>query len=119
MRRLGLVLAGLVLAGCAGGRAGVVVATADGSERYVGERTRGGEDAFALTARSGAACEGALYPTTDTATGGPASFGGVSCDDGRVGMLLFGGPPAATGGPVSGVIDQRKVTGSWGAGGAV
>ncbi|MFT3972764.1 MAG: hypothetical protein QM699_04760 [Amaricoccus sp.] len=116
--RPALALAGLalVLAGCAVGRTPVAVATANGAERYVGERTRGGGDAFALTARSGAACEGDLYPTTDTTTGQPASFGGVSCDDGRVGMLLFSGKPSAAGGPVSGVIDQHKVTGSWGSG---
>lgn len=119
--RLALLLLVVVLAGCAGSRAPVSLATADGSVRYVGERTRGGGDAFALTASSGAACEGDLYPTTDTTTGMPAAFGGVSCDDGRIGMLLFGGAAAATGGPVSGVIDQRKVGGRWGgrAGGAV
>lgn len=117
--RIGLLLAGLLLAGCAAGRANVVVATADGAERYVGERTRGGGDAFALTARSGAACEGDLYPTTDTTTGRPASFGGVACDDGRVGMLLFDGTATSAGGPVTGVIDQRRVTGNWGSGGAV
>jgi hypothetical protein len=119
--RLALALAGAaLLAGCAGGaRTGVAVATADGTARYEGERMRrAGADAFALTATrgpsAGAACEGELYPTTDTTTGQPASFGGVSCDDGRVGMLLFAGERSAGGGAVSGVIDRRSVKGRWG-----
>lgn len=118
VRWLPLAGGALLLAGCAaGGRTGVVVATADGAERYVGERTRSaGSDAFALTAKSGADCEGALYPTNDTTTGEPASFGGVSCDDGRVGVLLFDGAPEAGGGAVSGVIDRRSVKGRWGGG---
>lgn len=115
MRALAVVLV-LALAGCAGGRTPVSLVTADGTERYVGERTRGHGDAFALTATSGAACEGDLYPTTDNKTGNPAAFGGVACDDGRVGVLLFDGAPSAAGGPVSGVIDRRGVKGSWGAG---
>ncbi|MBB5222077.1 hypothetical protein HNP73_002013 [Amaricoccus macauensis] len=121
LTRLALVLLAVVLAGCAGSRMPVNVATADGAERYTGERTRGSRDAFALTAKSGALCEGDLYPTTDTTTGMPAAFGGVSCDDGRIGMLLFGGAPSAAGGSVSGVIDQKKVGGRWGGrtGGAV
>lgn len=122
MHRILLALAAaLALSACAVGRTPINLATADGAQRYTGERTHRGGDAFALTASSGAACEGDLYPTTDNRTGNPASFGGVSCDDGRVGMLLFDGAPSATGGPISGVIDQRAVKGGWGssAGGAV
>jgi hypothetical protein len=107
-------LGALLLAGCAS-RAGVVVATTDGSERYVGQRSRGaGSDSVALTSASGADCGGDLVPTTEAGTGRPAAFGGVRCDDGRIGVLLFSEAPDDGGGPVSGVIDRRSVEGRWG-----
>jgi hypothetical protein len=115
-RSAALGLGALLLSACAS-RTGVVVATADGSERYVGERSRGARsDSFALTAASGADCGGELVPTTEAETGRPAAFGGVRCDDGRVGVLLFSETPGNGGGPVSGVIDRRGVRGRWGAG---
>jgi hypothetical protein len=111
---MALGLGALLLSACAS-RTGVVVATADGTERYVGERARGaGSDSVALTAASGADCGGDLVPTTEAETGRPAAFGGVRCDDGRVGVLLFSEAPDDGGGPVSGVIDRRSVAGRWG-----
>lgn len=106
--------AALLLAGCASQRAEVVVASADGSRRYTGERTLGRADAVALTSERGAACAGDLHPTEDAATGAPASFAGMRCDDGRIGVLLFSGAPADGGGAVNGVMDRRPVSGGWG-----
>lgn len=123
LRGAALAALATVPAGCSTFAPGapVAVETSDGSERYEGKRSRGpGWDSFALTARSGATCEGDLHPTIDNATGMPAAFGGVSCEDGRVGVLLFGGAPGAEGGDVDGVIDRRPVEGRWGgSGGAV
>jgi hypothetical protein len=113
----GLVLAAgaLILAGCAS-RTGVVVATPDGSQRYVGERSRGAQaDSVALTSVAGTECGADLVPTTEVETGRPAAFGGVRCEDGKIGMLLFSEAPGeGGGGPVSGVIDRRSVAGRWG-----
>lgn len=114
--RAALVLLALALAGCAA-RTEVVVATADGAERYEGERARGtGADRVALTSPEGAACRSDLVPTKETATGGPAAYGGVACEDGEIGMLLFSGAPGGPGGAVSGVMDRRPVSGRWGEG---
>jgi hypothetical protein len=110
-------LGAVLLAGCAG-RTPVVVATADGSQRYEGERARGRPDSVRLTADSGADCAGDLHPTTEAETGEPASYGGVRCDDGRIGVLLFEGGSGAAGGAVSGVMNRRPVSGAWGSRGA-
>lgn len=106
-------------AGCASIRPGtpVALATADGSARYEGARHRGGgADSVALTSSFGADCEGTLHPTTETATGLPAAFGGIRCEDGRLGMLLFSGAPEGPGGAVEGVMARHSVSGRWGGG---
>ena len=92
----------------------MALATADGSQHYEGERTPGRADAVALTSDSGATCAGDLLPTKEAGTGAPASWGGIRCDDGRIGVLLFSGVPADGGGAVSGVMNRRQVTGGWG-----
>ena len=110
----GLVLGALVLAGCAT-RTGVVVATADRSERYVGERSKGaGSDSVSLTSQTGADCAGSLKPTTEAGTHRPAAVGGVKCDDGKSGLLLFSDAKDDLEGRVSGVIDRKPVDGRWG-----
>jgi hypothetical protein len=113
-RAFALGVAALALAGCAGGRTAVALATADGSQHYAGERTPGRADAVALTSDSGASCTGELLPTEEVATGTPAAWGGVRCDDGRIGVLLFSGAAADGGGAVSGVMNRRQVSGGWG-----
>lgn len=113
-RTLALALAALALAGCAGQRTAVALATADGSQHYEGERRLGPADAVALTSDSGATCTGELLPTEEVATGTPAAWGGLRCDDGRIGVLLFSGAVAEGGGAVSGVMNRRQVTGGWG-----
>jgi hypothetical protein len=118
---LALAVAAMLPAGCAvvGPRgAPVAVATSDGAVRYEGARARGfGADNVTLTASGGGECGGDLHPTTETATGLPAAFGGIVCEDGKSGILLFSGPRAASGGAVSGVMDRRSVSGRWGGGG--
>ncbi len=113
-RHVALALAALALAGCAGERTAVALATADGSQHYVGERKLGRADAVALTSDSGATCAGELLPTEEVETKAPAAYGGVRCDDGRIGVLLFSGASADGGGAVSGVMNRRQVTGGWG-----
>lgn len=113
-RALALGCAALALAGCAGGGVPVAVATRDGAQHYAGERTVGRASAVALTSDTGATCTGDLQPTTEVETGRPAAYGGVRCDDGRIGILLFSGSPADGGGAVSGVMNRRSVAGGWG-----
>jgi hypothetical protein len=110
-----LVLVALMLAGCAGG-GGVPVsmATSDGKQHYAGERTLGRGDRVALTSDTGAACSGDLHPTEEAATGAAAAYGGVRCEDGRIGILMLSGSPADGGGAVSGVMNRRNVAGGWG-----
>ncbi|TPE53189.1 hypothetical protein [Amaricoccus solimangrovi] len=119
-RRAVALAAGLMLpAGCAslGPGVPVSVATADGSARYEGERTRGrASDSVALSTQDGADCAGDLRQTKETATGRPAAFGAIHCADGASGILLFSGGPEATGGAVSGVMARRPVRGGWGDG---
>ena len=118
-RALALALVAVLPAGCAAIRPGtpVAFATADGSARYEGARHRsGGADTLALTSSQGADCAGELHPTTETATGLPAAFGGVHCEDGRSGMLLLSGAPGGPGGAVEGVMARRSVRGHWGGG---
>jgi hypothetical protein len=117
MRRgVALGAAALLLAGCAGSRTPVAVAvsTADGSQHYEGRRTLGGTDRVALTSETGATCAADLHETREVETDGPAAFGGVRCDDGRIGMLVFSGAPNEGGGAVNGVMNRRKVSGGWG-----
>lgn len=110
----GLALGALLLAGCAA-RTGVVVATEDRAERYVGERSRGaGSDTVSLTSQAGADCDGRLKPTTEAGTHRPAAVGGIRCDDGTTGLLLFSDAKDDLEGRVSGVIDQKPVDGRWG-----
>ena len=116
---LALAVAAMAPAGCAVGPRGapVMVATADGAVRYEGARGGGfGADKVALTSSAGSDCGGELHPTTETATDLPAAFGGIVCEDGKSGILLFSGSPAASGGAVSGVMDRRSVAGRWGGG---
>lgn len=116
--RLALALLATRPAGCASLAPGVPVsvATADGATRYDGARTRAGGDAVRLSASGGADCAGDLRPTTETATGAPADFGAILCEDGSSGILLFSGGSGASGGAVSGVMARRSVSGRWGAG---
>jgi hypothetical protein len=114
-----LAVAAMLPAGCAVVPRGapVMVATADGAHRYEGSRSQGfGADQVALTSSAGSDCGGDLHPTTETATGLPAAFGGIVCADGESGILLFSGAPSASGGAVSGVMDRRSVNGRWGGG---
>ena len=114
-RGFALLTAALLVAGCAGGGGTPVeVATADGKQRYSGERSLGRDDRVALTSETGAACGAALHPTEEAETRAPAAYGGVRCDDGRMGVLLFSGTAADGGGTVEGVMNRRKVSGGWG-----
>lgn len=111
---VGLALGALLLAGCAT-RTGVVVATEDRAERYVGARSKGaGSDTVSLTSQTGADCGGSLKSTTEAGTRRPAAVGGVKCDDGKSGVLLFSDAKDDLEGRVSGVIDQKPVDGRWG-----
>lgn len=115
--RAALLAITMLPAACASFQPGarISLATADGSERYTGERSTGfGGDRVALTSPSGSDCAGELHPTVETATMAPAAFGGVVCEDGRSGILLFSGGPDAPGGQVTGVMQSRDVSGFWG-----
>lgn len=112
--RRALVVAVLFLTGCAGQTVPVTVATSDGAEHYAGDRSVGRLDHVQLTSDTGARCVGELHPTEEAGTRRPAAYGGVRCEDGRVGVLLFSGTPAEGGGAVSGVMRRRPVEGGWG-----
>lgn len=115
-RGLALVAFAVVAAGCSTFTPGapVVVMTSDNATRYEGERSRRFGDSVSLTSSSGSDCGGDLHPTTETETGRPAAFGGILCEDGASGILLFSGDPASEGGLVSGVMRSRSVSGHWG-----
>lgn len=116
MRGAALAALAAVPAGCSTFTPGapVVVATSDNATRYEGSRSRRFGDSVSLTSTTGSDCGGDLHPTTETETGRPAAFGGILCEDGVSGILLFSGDPGSDGGLVSGVMRSRPVSGHWG-----